>query len=72
MIRLRHEREQRKWTQARLARRARISNSDMSRIEGGWLRPYPNQLKRLAKALNWPLESADELLVALSHEPAVK
>lgn len=72
MIRLRHEREQRKWTQARLARRARISNSDMSRIEGGWLRPYPNQLKRLAKALDWPVESADELLVRVNSEPIVK
>jgi len=37
----------------------------MSRIEGGWLRPYPNQLKRLAKALDWPVETADQLLVLM-------
>ena len=68
MLRLKQQRVERGWSQARLARRARISISDMCRIEGGWLRPYPNQLKRLAKALDWPPESADELLIALSPE----
>jgi ribosome-binding protein aMBF1 (putative translation factor) len=72
MIRLRHERAQRGLSQARLARRARISNSDLCRIEGGWLRPYPNQLRRLAKALGWPPETADQLLVTMSPETAVK
>jgi len=71
MLRIRQEREQRGWSQARLARRARISVSDMSRIEGGWLRPYPNQLRRLAKALDWPAQSADELLVMSSSERPV-
>jgi len=62
MLQIRQERITRGWSQAQLARRARISVSDMSRIEGGWLKPYPQQLKRLARALGWPLDESDRLL----------
>jgi len=50
------------WSQARLARAARIDQANMSRIERGLLAPYPGQLRRLARALSWPANAAHELL----------
>lgn len=44
-------RERRGWSQAELARRARIGAPDLSRIERGLLWPYPKQARRLARAL---------------------
>ncbi|MBI4332372.1 MAG: helix-turn-helix transcriptional regulator [Chloroflexi bacterium] len=38
-------------SQLALARKARMAPSDVSRIENGWLHPYPDWRKRLAKAL---------------------
>jgi transcriptional regulator with XRE-family HTH domain len=50
------------WSQARLARAARIDQASMSRIERGLLAPYGPQLQRLARALRWPAHAAHELL----------
>jgi transcriptional regulator with XRE-family HTH domain len=60
------------WSQARLARAARIDQANMSRIERGLLAPYPGQLRRLARALRWPAHAAHELLDQLPpQEPPV-
>jgi transcriptional regulator with XRE-family HTH domain len=60
------------WSQARLARAARIDQSNMSRIERGLLAPYPGQLRRLARALRWPAQAAHELLAQVApQEPPV-
>jgi transcriptional regulator with XRE-family HTH domain len=50
------------WSQARLARAARIDPAHISRIERGSLAPSPGQLRRLARALRWPAHAAHELL----------
>jgi transcriptional regulator with XRE-family HTH domain len=68
MLRLTEERQRRGWSQARLARAARIDQAMMSRIEGGKLRPYACQLRRLARALGWPAGRADELLADVAGE----
>lgn len=44
-------RERRGWSQAELARRARLHPADISRIESGRLVPYDRQRRRLARAL---------------------
>jgi ribosome-binding protein aMBF1 (putative translation factor) len=38
-------------SQFELAKLANIQPTEISRIENGWLRPYPGWRKRLAKAL---------------------
>jgi transcriptional regulator with XRE-family HTH domain len=50
------------WSQARLARAARIDQANISRIERGLPAPYPGQLRRLARALRWPAHAGYELL----------
>jgi len=39
------------WSQAELARRANLHPSTISRIETGYVRPYPVQVEKIAKAL---------------------
>ncbi len=51
MLRLRYERQRRKWRLDDLAHYSRMAASDISRIETGRLRPSERQLARLAKAL---------------------
>ncbi len=36
-----------------LARKAEMHVSSVSQIEGGRLRPYPGQIKKIADALEW-------------------
>ena len=73
MVRLRKVREERGWSMMELAYRARVSYSDLSRIETGRLIAYPPQLARLVKALAWPLPRAAELLEPMSnHTPPPK
>jgi transcriptional regulator with XRE-family HTH domain len=65
MLRIKAERQKRKWSQTTLAARAgSMSAADISRIENGLLKPYPQQLARLARALKVPpdqlLEPNDE------------
>jgi transcriptional regulator with XRE-family HTH domain len=62
MLKVAKVRMERGWSQARLARVARIDQASMSRIERGLLAPYPGQLRRLARALSWPSNAAHELL----------
>jgi transcriptional regulator with XRE-family HTH domain len=49
MLRLRQERLKRGWNQTVVAFKTKMSIADISRIESGRMRPYPDQLKRLSK-----------------------
>ena len=51
-MRLSHEREQRGWSRAELARRAGLNAATVGLIESGRLHPYPSQVEKLARALN--------------------
>jgi len=53
MKRLRRERERLELTGLELSRRARVTPATISQAENGWLRPYPVQMKRIARALRW-------------------
>ncbi len=55
LLRLKVERLRRGWTQTDLALRTRLVAQDISKIENGWLIPRPDQLERLAFALEIPL-----------------
>jgi ribosome-binding protein aMBF1 (putative translation factor) len=55
---LKAARHARKWSQTKLGWKARMVQSDISAIENGKRNPYPEEAKRLAKALNL---TADEL-----------
>jgi ribosome-binding protein aMBF1 (putative translation factor) len=57
VLRIAKERRRRGWTQTQLAAKARLSASDVSRIETGRMRPYNVQAERLARALNLRVES---------------
>jgi transcriptional regulator with XRE-family HTH domain len=52
------ERVKRELSQAELAQIARVALGDLSRIETGRMRPYPNQAERLSSVLGI---GADEL-----------
>jgi len=56
------ERERRGWSKAELARRAKIDQSTLSRIEAARLRPYGPQLRRLQRALGIKAADAPRLL----------
>ena len=51
MVKLKAERLKRGWRQEDLGFYARMSGADISRIERGWMKPYPGQAERLAKVL---------------------
>ncbi len=48
---LRQTRTDKGLSQLALAKKANIAPADISRMENGWLNPYPVWRKRLAKAL---------------------
>ena len=52
---------QRRWSQAELARRAKMHPSTVSQIECRRVDPYQGQLAKLARALGVP-ENPDSLL----------
>ena len=62
MIVLKAERQRRDWSQAELARRARMNSNTISQIESGRFRPYPSQLRKLGAALGWPAGDDHRLL----------
>ena len=62
-LRLTYERQQRGWSKTELARRARIGQATMSRIESGRQVPYAPELRRLAQALGIAKAEAASLLV---------
>ena len=66
VIRLTLARVLRRWTQAELARRARLDAALVCRIERRQLVPYRVQLERLAAALGVPACRATKLLEEVS------
>ena len=48
---LKEIRKEKGVSQVKLSRLTLIAPSDISRIENGWLKPYPGWRKRLAEAL---------------------
>ena len=71
MLRVRSERLRRGWSQTVLAYHARLSASDVSRIENGMQRPYPKQATALAKALEIPVaELLEEIGASDAQKPS--
>ena len=62
MLKLTLERQRRGWPKAELARRARLDQANVSRIEAGRVRPYMVELRRLARALGLAVTEAEGLL----------
>jgi transcriptional regulator with XRE-family HTH domain len=62
VTRLKAERLRRRWTLKELSRRTRIADPDISKIERLLARPYPSQLKRLARAVRVPPEQLLEIV----------
>lgn len=65
-LRLRIERAQRGWTQTQLAEQAQCTQANLSLYESGKKIPEPLTLRRLADALDIPLETL--LLEAIDEE----
>ena len=61
-MRLTYERNRRGWSLAKLARRSDLNATTVGLIESGRFRPYPGQLRKLAKALGLPLAEAGSLV----------
>jgi transcriptional regulator with XRE-family HTH domain len=59
---LRAAREKRGWSQAELARRAKMNQQTVSQIENGRLIPFPGQVKKLSKALGLSVSEFEKLL----------
>ena len=55
-------RQERGWSKAALARAAKLDQSLVSKIEAARVVPYRPELERLAAALGWPIDTADELM----------
>lgn len=66
MLRLKFERLERKLSQQKLGAMANIHPSILSHLENGKIYPFRGWKERLAKALDWPIERADELFEEVS------
>ena len=53
MILMKKLRKEKGWSGSRLAREAEMNQSSISQIENGRINPYPIQIEKIAKALNW-------------------
>ena len=62
VLRLTRERLRRGWSKAELARRARVDQGLVSKIELRRVNPYPVELARIARALRVPVRRAVTLL----------
>lgn len=67
-MRLVAERKKRGWSQCQLAMEARVHPSVISRLERGVWPPYTGWRLRIARALGWPPEQADELFEEVNEE----
>jgi transcriptional regulator with XRE-family HTH domain len=65
MLRLKAESLKRGWSQQDLGFYARISVADISRIERGWMKPYPRHAARLAQVLGLKPEELLEEIVPM-------
>jgi transcriptional regulator with XRE-family HTH domain len=57
VTRLEKLRRARGWSQAELARQARLHPSEISRYEAGWWKPTPHARAKIAAALGLPEEA---------------
>lgn len=62
MLRMTALREARNWSKSELSRQARMTPSDVGRIESGRTKPYLTQLWKLAAALGVDEDEAETLL----------
>jgi transcriptional regulator with XRE-family HTH domain len=63
MVRLKAERLNRGWTQQQLGFYASVSAADISKMERGWMKPYPRPAARLAFVLGLkPEELLEEVI----------
>lgn len=58
------------WTKAELARRSSLNASTVGAIENGRVVPYASQLRKLAKALGYPLRQCDQLTQEVTTDEA--
>jgi ribosome-binding protein aMBF1 (putative translation factor) len=58
MLMITKERTKQGLSQSALARKAELHVSSLSAIENGRLNPYPAQIEKLVKALDWVREPA--------------
>ena len=56
------------WSQQELGFKAKVSASDVSRIETGRMIPYPAQARRLARVLDLDVEELQDCITARYHE----
>ncbi|MHB1256095.1 MAG: helix-turn-helix domain-containing protein [Dethiobacteraceae bacterium] len=61
MRRLQAERQRLGLSQFQLGKLADVHPAEISRLERGRIYPYPGWRRKLAEALGWPVESAEEL-----------
>lgn len=61
MLKIVIERKRKGLTQFELARRTGIHPANLSRLERGIWPPTSGWKRRIAKALDWPLDKADDL-----------
>lgn len=62
MIKMTIKREENGWSRNELARRAKLTPSDVGKIESGRLVPYDSQLKKLARAFGIPIKERSYLM----------
>jgi len=70
-LKLKEVREAAGISQSALARRADMHASSVSSIEKGRLEAWPGQRLKLAEALGWPAEDADELFIDVDRQALV-
>ena len=68
MLRLKYERLRRNISQQKLGALAGIHPSIISHIENGKIYAFPGWRERIVKALNWPIEQADELFTEVAED----
>jgi transcriptional regulator with XRE-family HTH domain len=61
-------RERKGWSRLELARRSRNAPSAISCFESGRVIPYEVQLRRIARALGWPVADAHRLLEPIADD----
>ena len=59
MLRIQHELEQLRLSQAKLSRMADVNQVSMSRIVNGLEPAFPNRAKRMADAIGWDGDPMD-------------
>ena len=68
MLRLTQERVRLGWTISALARAAKLDQALVGKIEASRMKPYARQLARLANAIDWPTDRAEELLQEITPQ----